>query len=946
MPAREWTRAALGSAGVPSTLRRWHAVRAELELVCAEHSELRLFLPGEGLPGWLAAVAAGGGEATLGIPETGGDDASIPDALLDLVEAARSLGAAIWPDRPLPVIRPPHIELMGSTLVASRAAQFSITVTHKHPETGLRFTPCGPDWDEGTAIIPAALCRALDDLERGPPARGPDQADSDWTDSRYLWWAQLRERLVVAKQQERASVEVQGVLAKLFATVWDQITPRPRVKDHRLDLLVDPGPVIDELTGSQTNPSATDAERDALVERLLDQISARPDLHPNLSSTSHNGRRSKVRVVMTDNAREAVQTMNGLRSRLAAATGPDRSLLLAQLQDAPDTLLDPALFNLDGFDLSEFSDRVLGIEAVPSVYYARPSASEERWRFVNSAGNEIGPGSGDLSPQQWAAIWARLREAAAGGRSYVHAEGFWFRVPPEAVLRGGLRAEPPPPRAELVVATNIDEVATSWEDLGDGVVVPRLPSPPPGLSANYRLFEHQRVGLRWLAGHASWDERSTDHGLLADDMGLGKTLQVLSLMAHLNKAGRLSPMLLVAPLSLLANWRSEAQGFFPGAFDRPLLVGGTSGIKHPTAEMVGRAQWTLMSYESLRRHQLELGRVRFQLMVLDESHRIKNPTAGVTRAALAMQADRRIALTGTPVQNRLADLWSQFDWLSPGWLGDLTTFDLTYADEGNEDALKRLAERVGSRILRRLKRKTLGDDLPPLHDEGARYRPRLSMTAPQASLYEAVLRDKSADGSQGSFGMMHRLFQVCACPRLVGEPDMKDPKHDWLMNLLDEIAAKGEKALVFAEWYALQDALVDSIGRRFGVSVDRVNGKVEAGDRLQRVDRFNAAPGFGVLVLGPKAAGVGLNITGANHVVHYTRHWNPANEAQATDRAYRIGATRPVHVYRPLLEHPRQTSIEVHLDGLLRQKSALAEQVIVPTASLSVSADLKTAVFS
>jgi SNF2 family DNA or RNA helicase len=211
-------------------------------------------------------------------------------------------------------------------------------------------------------------------------------------------------------------------------------------------------------------------------------------------------------------------------------------------------------------------------------------------------------------------------------------------------------------------------------------------------------------------------------------------------------------------------------------------------------------------------------------------------------------------------------------------------------------------------------------------------------------MYNAILRDFSEEASP--LKTLHMLQRACAEPDVLSLDNVIDnQKLDWLLNHLEALEKLGEKAIVFAEWYSLQDAIVRQVEAKFGILVDRINGKVNAGARLQKVDAFNASEGFGVMVLGPKAAGVGLNITGANHVFHMTRPWNPAVEAQATDRVYRIGQTRPVSVHLPIMTHSTLITIEEHLNALLAQKTMLANDLLIPIDSLGLQNELHSKIF-
>jgi SNF2 family DNA or RNA helicase len=500
--------------------------------------------------------------------------------------------------------------------------------------------------------------------------------------------------------------------------------------------------------------------------------------------------------------------------------------------------------------------------------------------------------------------------------------------------------EQKPETLSLLIKENVDDETFVAEDLGDGELAESYRR-PPGLSEDFELMPHQQIGCRWLEGHTLLAQNASDHGMLADDMGLGKTLQVLAVMSRLKEQSQLRPCLLVAPVSLLQNWQAESARFFPGRFSMMDIRGKSiAGLDLTGFDVV------LASYATVRTKQLELGLVQWKLMVLDESHEIRTPSAQQTKAMLAMKSERRIALTGTPVQNSLVDLWSQFDWLAPGLLGSLREFKKRYQskaivdDQLREERLEELREKLGKRWLRRLKSQLKSVKLPPKVVR----REFLVMSAAQEALYDSVLRDFAKQASP--LKTLHQLQRACAEPNVLTLDDsIPNTKLEWLLVSLEQVAQDGEKAVVFAEWYSLQDAIMRAVEAKFGVTVDRINGKVDAGSRQMRIDRFNRAHGFGVMVLGPKAAGVGLTITGANHVYHLTRPWNPATEAQATDRVYRIGQTRPVTVHLPIMKRKDgKETLEQHLDKLLAFRAGLAEDLLTPIESLDLGRELKRCV--
>lgn len=846
------------------------------------------------LPDWAAGVA-GGAEppARLELPE---------EVLEDLHALGGDLGVQ------LPVA--PALELRSSGRL--RANQpFSAKVLLRRPGgTSAELRRDGSVWvDEfgRERLLPPDLAAALDELSDGPPTSVPD--GEDLNRARKLWWARLRRRL------ETHAVVPDTYLTGVDAVEVEKFKPRLVTKDDgSLELLV----TVGDLDPAQVT-HAVDRMRDPRSTRLVGRTS--------------DGKPVRTELLLSPRAAASTETIRRLR-RTTAQVAP-------QLLDAPASLLDPELF-----DLSEYGDRVVGFGRV--VYRVQPTI------LPNSNGErslQLKPPEGEeqaepkvLSPEKAAELAGQLEAAARAGQSYLSFEEDWVRVPPLEAAHKLLEPSSAPARSgSLVVAVNLEEEQFFLDDTGRGTAVP-IPD-PPGLAPGFGLFPHQREGLAWLAGHALVGERSSDHGLLADDMGLGKTLQVLSLMSLLEQRGELGPALVVAPLSLLENWYREARRFFPGRFARWITVGGASSGTRPTAAQLQSLDVVATSYESLRSQQLEFGRVQWKLMVLDESDRVRNPTTRTNHAVLAMSAERRLALTGTPIQNSLVDLWAQFDWLSPGLLGDLRSFRDRFVrpvdDTERAGHAARLRKVLDGRVLRRLKEDVLADKLPPKTVR----RNRVEMSPRQADLYEQVLAEL-AGGQATSLGVMHRLFQVCSAPGMLAAGSTlteRHPKLLWLMNELEGIAAAGEKVAVFAEWYAVQDQLATAISNRFRVPVDRVNGKLNARRRLQKIEAFQQRPGFGAIVLGPKATGVGLNITGANHVVHFTRHWNPALESQATDRVYRIGQDKPVTAHLPIMVHPRLTSIEEHLDRLLTLKSGLARDFLSGLEDLDVGKELNEA---
>lgn len=531
------------------------------------------------------------------------------------------------------------------------------------------------------------------------------------------------------------------------------------------------------------------------------------------------------------------------------------------------------------------------------------------------------------------------------------------------------------PKKQLVLRANIQ--ALEYEEMRREAMesVPAEPKLPANINPEFALLPHQLAGLAWMQHlYGLQTEYQVRGAVLADDMGLGKTFQLLSLMCWLiEQDPGIAPILVVAPVSLLENWAEEAKKFFaPGALqvmtaygdsladlrvprsqiDRRLL--SEDGlVKFLKPDWVGGAKVVLTTYETLRDLEFSFAAQHWSLMVCDEAQRIKNPAAMVTRAAKKQNAAFRIACTGTPVENTLADLWCLFDFVQPGLLGALNDFGDRYrrpieAETEDEKArVEELRAKIDAQILRRLKSE-VATDLPPkvIVDECR----RLPLSATQRNLYAQAIASfkKRADPKVASpfknhLGLLHYLRVICTDPRPHGlsvfkpEPPQqyreKAPKLDWLLGQLDSIKAKGEKVIVFCEFREIQRLLQHYIEAEFGLRPDIINGDTSASSshaasRQKRIKAFQDAPGFGVLVLSPVAVGFGVNIQAANHVVHYTRTWNPAKEDQATDRAYRLGQKKPVYVYYPVVTAEDFTTFDVKLDQLLAYKRGLAEDIL------------------
>ncbi|MGW4486272.1 DEAD/DEAH box helicase [Amycolatopsis sp. NPDC004368] len=525
---------------------------------------------------------------------------------------------------------------------------------------------------------------------------------------------------------------------------------------------------------------------------------------------------------------------------------------------------------------------------------------------------------------------AELDVLAEAHRPVVRLRDRWVLLDPASVSRARERALKPltPVDALAAVLAGTTEVDGAEVEIGtDGWLatlrarLAELPGPAPqpaGLTATLR--DYQLRGLRWL-------DTVTSLGLggcLADDMGLGKTLTLIAL--HLHRAT--GPTLVVCPASLLGTWEAEIHRFAPGVPVRRFHGGARS-----LDDLDGFA---LTTYGTLRADPGPLAAVAWDLLVADEAQHVKNHRSGTAKALRTLRASARVALTGTPVENTLAELWAILDWTTPGLLGTLTEFRARWAkpvETGDPAAAERLSRLLRPFLLRR--RKSDPGIAPELPAKTETDRP-VALTAEQAALYEAAVRELLAEVG-ASDGMARRgrivklltaLKQICNHPaHYLAEGDDaplagRSGKLDLLDELLDTILAEDGAVLVFTQYVVMARLLRRHLAGR-GIPSQLLHGGTPVAQREELVRRFQdgAVP---VFLLSLKAAGTGLTLTRADHVVHYDRWWNPAVEDQATDRAYRIGQTRPVQVHRLVAEG----TVEDRIAALLREKRALADAVL------------------
>ncbi len=502
-----------------------------------------------------------------------------------------------------------------------------------------------------------------------------------------------------------------------------------------------------------------------------------------------------------------------------------------------------------------------------------------------------------------------------------------FRLPARGAGRGmtgdRLAALRVAAEATVPVRSEVLELARLLEAMLQPL--PADPPQPPGLRSTLRPY--QRLGTAWLLRlHALGLG-----GLLADDMGLGKTHQVMGMLTTLSEQDRNRRYLVVCPRGVLGHWENLLETYAP---DLGLTV--FHGTRRDGTGLDEHRGVVLTTYETALRSIGELSPLRWDVAVFDEAQKVKNPRTKAARAMRAIDAAFKVALTGTPVENHLLELWSVVDLVLPGYLGSERAFRLTHRTP-SASRLEVLRKRVGLITLRRVKEQVL-DDLPGKVETLT----PCELVPHQAELYRTIAEQRlpeiveALEGGNGEVPYMHifalltRLKQVCDHPALVtgGVPDPEaSGKLQVLDELLDEALASGQRVVVFSQYVRMLELLEQHLERR---QIPALTLTGQTRDRERVIRRFNSEQHEPVLLASLLAGGVGIDLTAASVVIHYDRWWNPAREDQATDRVHRIGQRRFVHVYKLLTRR----TVEERIDRLIREKTALAGEVITSSEGL------------
>ncbi|MCX2979083.1 SNF2-related protein [Candidatus Marimicrobium litorale] len=704
--------------------------------------------------------------------------------------------------------------------------------------------------------------------------------------------------------------------------------------------------------------------------------------------------RSGEYVYIDPDLRDSLEALRGVchaKAEVKRAFVSAPRAVLAQFSEKPDEIERKLEENF--IETSEFSDRVIGIEKWEPIELPFYVQETNDWGTDIMIFSQEGMQTPVAIPKERLSDAAEtLSNAIAIGEAVCNIDGQQVMAStqlldqirallperPDAPLPEPAETESesvtPPLTGPLVLKTR-----SSFEELEyEAVISPRKTAvsaiTPRALKPSTQLLKHQDDGLAWLV---QCYNAGLPGGLMADDMGLGKTLQALVFLSVLKEQvltdGK-RPLLIVAPTGLLNNWLKEieehllegALGLITKAYGSALKSLKTGkgrdtdfGISLLDVERLREADVVLTTYETQRDYQQSFAQVRFGAVVLDEIQKTKNPKSLISRAATSLNADFKLGLSGTPVENSIADLWVLMDVVAHGLIRrSLKDFIEAFSgDPADEEVRKSLAslheellvskEGLPSPILRRMKSEVFaeaGPDGKPMPQKIVHPADRFSREMPlkQAKIYSRFANEAAA----GQIRVVEALaaFKKFSLSPNPPEKWSADPEQfsadsarlSGVFAIMDSIRESNEKAIVFLESRAFQGPLAQVIKERYELRRQPmiINGAISGRARQERVDAFqNSASGFDVIIVSPKAGGVGLTLTAANHVLHMERWWNPAVEDQCNDRAYRIGQRKDVQIYCPIAVHPQfqERSFDVVLDSILEHKRQLANTLLVPT---------------
>jgi SNF2 family DNA or RNA helicase/HJR/Mrr/RecB family endonuclease len=729
------------------------------------------------------------------------------------------------------------------------------------------------------------------------------------------------------------------------------------------------------------------------------------------------------------------QKANAAREIIANRTIPRHQV--QKFLETPSAFIDASLVDLDvGFAL-----RVRGAIRFKHAYFGETDESGIDWFNQGTSSDSIQPISAVTKVVKTAEdiqeLTNKVRDAQSTGATEIEFQGKSYDIGSKEEVESTLtkiekkiadadNIEPDDPidgskdesdqpiidedggRVVLDIALNDDELDEPSQLVGE-LLNEVLYSEELDWSNHKRdPFPHQIIGVKWIIGleEMAREKEMVNGALLADDMGLGKTFMSLSATEHYYRLckysdEKLRPTLIVAPLSLLENWKDEVgDTFYESPFSDIVILQSDGelnrfrcgsaetkqsniddeafepryslkfGDAHGQDRLDMPRRLVITTYQTLRDYQFSLSQIDWGLAIFDEAQNIKNPNALQTRAAKGLKAKFKLLATGTPVENSLADFWCLMDTACPGYLDSYQTFRTTYIspilqaagdeiDQVRARLGRNLREKVGALMLRRVKEDNI-EGLPEkrilvgIEGQDWQFLEQLYsvMSGFQRKVYDGSIEAQLESEDNHVLVTLQRLRESSLHPRLSdgGRLDAPSSKRDLIavfdesaklastIKILADIQKRNEKCIIFTVNKRLQAFLSAALGSYFGLGpLHVINGDTKAvvkrgneATRKTMIKEFEAREGFNLIIMSPVAAGVGLTVVGANNVIHYERHWNPAKEAQATDRVFRIGQTKDVNIYIPILHHPEFESFDVNLHRLLSQKSMLKDAVVTP----------------
>jgi SNF2 family DNA or RNA helicase len=671
----------------------------------------------------------------------------------------------------------------------------------------------------------------------------------------------------------------------------------------------------------------------------LEQAVSESTDYQNTFSVVKDDPLERKRFILSDDAKEAIQTYK----RKNHFTREEKRELLNNPSES-----------LPGFDLSDYGDRVIGFGLLyaPTV---SPIEGDDRQKWAidltsiepETVGEEkstpsIDPIQIPIDEHNAEHLLTLVKEAKAKGEDSFIYEGKEILIT-EPLLKG-IKAELPMQQAmALLIESNIDEI--KYSELADDLLKHEIPIEyevdiPASFKKTEILHNYQYNGIGWF----DWISSKSSPGcLLADDMGMGKTWQVAAFLAKRAESMNLTPTLLVLPPILIDNWKEELEEVFPTAS----FFHAKGKIDESDLDTIRNTDITAITYQTQLKSQQQLGKIEFKNIICDEAQHIKNPAAARTQAALAMQGQFKIALTATPIENTISELWSILDFSVPGYLPPLREFNKKYggkseSDDDYSENISELSTILEPIVLRRLKETFLRDELPKKHE----HYEECYIDELQIRLQNKIQSTyQEGETIQKFFKYFRDIVMALTNPELLNNEygilfptDYESPKQKKVFDLLETAKSCNEKCLIFADRHIVQEKLKLVIENKYGITVNIINSKTP---KVKR-DLFTKAFGknatkeeFEVLILSPRCAGFGLNLVGANHVIHYLRNFNPAVENQATDRVYRIGQNKPVSVYYLIgcMKDTDDSTVEQKLHNLIERKRHLLKNYLTASSA-------------